>query len=38
MSSWMDIKCTVTYMKIYDEFKKYKKLNDEELDKIWQYI
>lgn len=34
MSSWMDIKCTVTYMKIYDEFKKkYKELNDEELDK-----
>jgi len=34
MSSWMDIKCTVTYMKLYDEFKKkYKELNDEELDK-----
>ena len=34
MSSWMDIKCTVTYMKIYDEFKKkYKEINDEELDK-----
>ena len=34
MSSWMDIKCTVTYMKLYDEFKKkYKKINDEDLDK-----
>jgi len=30
----MDIKCTVTYMKLYDEFKKkYKKINDEDLDK-----
>ena len=34
MSNWMDIKCTVTYMKLYDEFKKkYKKINDEDLDK-----
>jgi hypothetical protein len=34
MSSWMDIKCTVTYMKLYDEFKnKYKEINNEELDK-----
>ena len=33
MSSWIDIKGTMTYMKLYDEFKKYKKLNNEELDK-----
>ena len=34
MSNWMDIKCTVTYMKLYDVFKtKYKELNEEELDK-----
>ena len=34
MSDWLDIKCSVTYMKLYDEFKKkYKKINNEELDK-----
>jgi hypothetical protein len=34
MSDWMDIKCSVTYMKLYDEFKKkYKKINNKELDK-----
>ena len=22
MSDWLDIKCSVTYMKLYDEFKK----------------
>ena len=34
MSDWMDIKCSVTYMKLYDEFKKkYKKLNNSDLDK-----
>ena len=33
MSNWMDIKCTVTYMKLYDEFKKIQKINNEELDK-----
>jgi len=34
MSSWMDIKCSIVYMHLYRQFKiKYKKLNDEELDK-----
>lgn len=34
MSDWLDIKCSVTYMKLYNEFKtKYKKLNNKELDK-----
>ena len=34
MSDWLDIKCSVTYMKLYDEFKKkYKKINNKELDK-----
>ena len=34
MKSWMDIKCSVTYMKLYSEFKKkYEKMNNEELDK-----
>ena len=34
MNDWMGIKSTVTYMKLYDELKKkYKELNDEELDK-----
>ena len=34
MSDWMDIKCSVTYMKLYDEFKKkYQKLNNSDLDK-----
>ena len=34
MNDWMGIKSTVTYMKLYDELKKkYKEINDEELDK-----
>ena len=34
MSDWLDIKCSVTYKKLYDEFKKkYKKINNKELDK-----
>ena len=34
MDDWIGIKCTVTYMKLYDELKKkYKEVNDEELDK-----
>ena len=34
MSSWMDIKCSITYMHLYRQFKiKYKELNNEELDK-----
>ncbi len=34
MSSWLDIKCSVTYMYLYRQFKiKYKELNNEELDK-----
>lgn len=34
MSDWLDIKCSITYMKLYDEFKKkYKKLNNKELDR-----
>ena len=34
MSDWLDIKCSVTYMRLYDEFKKkYKKLNNKELDR-----
>lgn len=34
MSSWIDIKCTITYMHLYRQFKiKYKDLNDAELDK-----
>jgi len=34
MSSWIDIKCTITYMHLYRQFKiKYKELNDAELDK-----
>ena len=34
MSDWLDIKCSITYMKLYDEFKKkYKKINNKELDK-----
>ena len=34
MGSWTDIKCSVTYMHLYNQFKtKYKELNDEELDK-----
>ena len=34
MCSWTDIKSTVIYMKLYNEFKdKYKEITDEELDK-----
>ena len=34
MSSWIDIKCSITYMHLYRQFKiKYKELNNEELDK-----
>ena len=34
MSSWMYIKCSITYMHLYRQFKiKYKELNNEELDK-----
>ena len=34
MCSWSDIKSTVIYMKLYDEFKgKYKEISNEELDK-----
>jgi len=34
MSSWLDIKCSITYMHLYRQFKiKYKELNNEELDK-----
>lgn len=34
MSDWLDIKCSITYMRLYDEFKKkYKKLNNKELDR-----
>ena len=34
MGSWLDIKSSVIYMKMYDEFKKkYESLNDDQLDK-----
>ena len=34
MSNWTEIKCSVTYMHLYNQFKiKYKELNDDELDK-----
>ncbi len=34
MNDWIGIKSTVTYMKLYNEFKnKYEDINDEELDK-----
>ena len=34
MSSWLDIKCSITYMHLYRQFKiKYQELNNEELDK-----
>ena len=34
MSNWLDIKCSITYMHLYKQFKiKYKELNNEELDK-----
>ena len=34
MGSWLDIKSSVIYMKMYDEFKKkYESLNDDLLDK-----
>ena len=33
MGSWLDIKCSVTYMHLYKEFKeRYEKINDSELD------
>tara|TARA_B000000475_G_C15945711_1_gene426627 strand:+ start:407 stop:802 length:396 start_codon:yes stop_codon:yes gene_type:complete len=33
MSSWLDIKCSVTYMHLYKQFKeRYAELNDGELD------
>ena len=33
MSSWLDIKCSITYMHLYRKFKdKYKDLNNDELD------
>jgi len=34
MSGWTEIKCSLTYMHLYRQFKiKYEELNDEELDK-----
>ena len=34
MSNWIEVKSSVTYMKLYKEFKdKYKKITNEELDK-----
>jgi len=34
MSSWLDIKCSITYMHLYRQFKiKYQELNNKELDK-----
>ena len=34
MSNWLDIKCSITYMHLYKQFKiKYKELNNQELDK-----
>ena len=34
MSNWLDIKCSITYMHLYRQFKiKYKELNNEELNK-----
>jgi hypothetical protein len=34
MTSWMDIKCTAIYMRLYSEFKdKYKSITDKELDR-----
>ena len=33
MGSWLDIKCSVTYMHLYKEFKeRYETINDKELD------
>ena len=33
MGNWLDIKCSVTYMHLYKEFKeRYEKINDRELD------
>jgi hypothetical protein len=33
MSNWVEVKSTVIYMKLYDEFKtKYKKITDKELE------
>ena len=34
LSSWIEVKSSITYMKLYKEFKdKYKKITNEELDK-----
>lgn len=34
MTDWIDVRAIIVYMKLYSEFKeKYKKINDEELDK-----
>ena len=34
MTTWIDIKCTSIYMRLYSEFKiKYKKISNVELDK-----
>jgi hypothetical protein len=34
MSNWTDIKCSLTYMHLYRQFKiKYRELNDADLDK-----
>tara|TARA_B100001063_G_scaffold247257_1_gene291826 strand:- start:6368 stop:6769 length:402 start_codon:yes stop_codon:yes gene_type:complete len=34
LSNWIEVKSSITYMKLYKEFKdKYKKLTNEELDK-----
>ena len=34
LNNWIDVKAIIVYMKLYSEFKeKYKKLNDDDLDK-----
>ena len=34
LNDWLDVRSIIIYMKLYSEFKeKYKKVNDEELDK-----
>ena len=39
MKDWIGIKSTVTYMRLYKEFKdKYEDINDEELDKKYSCI
>ena len=33
MNNWVDIKCSVTYMHLYNQFKsRYNEINDKELD------